>query len=351
MAKTRKTNTNEVSTGNNNQTVVNNGGRTMKRVINVQEVLRTVPQNLKEVEDIIINNGMLPDWCHAISTGSLGDLTKDLAIDISYLRENGQNDLADKEEELKNKMLEFMATGSMYYNPEYGMLQTRDFANGHLEANIITTEQWCLNNMTEPETKAFGIIANCICIMVDDQRITAIKEDGTTFGIYFGNKNGGAGAFLTYINGNECRVAYDVETNAFRNKTGKIQEIKKDERCRQLVPDANSQCGSAERLCRVLLDAVTGFMLEHYSKRLHCNVMDASASAKTCGKRGIIPSYLPCNLEFTRGKDNKTHSDIMKNIFEKYGEIYAVSANDFILQDLSIQNAYEHIKRTYKKIK
>ena len=349
MTKSKKTNTNKVSTGNNNQAVVNNGGRTMKRVINAQEVLRTVPQNLKEVEDIIINNGMLPDWCHAISTGSLGDLTKDLAIDISYLRENGHNDLADKEEELKNKMLEFMATGSMYYNPEYGMLQTRDFANGHLEANIITTEQWCLNNMAEPETKPFGIIAKCVCIMVDDQRITAIKEDGSTFGIYFGNKNGGAGAFLTKINGVECRVAYDIKTNAFKNKAGKVQEAE-GERCRQLVPKANSQGGTAERLCRILLDAVTGFMLESYSIA-QCNVMDASASAKTCRERGIIPSYLPCNLEFTRPKDNNEHRDIMKNIFKEYGEIYAVSANDFILQDLSIQNEYEHIKRTYKRIK
>lgn len=341
---------NNVNTGNNNLTVVNNGGRTMKRVINVQEVLRTVPQNLKEVEDIIINNGVLPDWCHAKSTGSLGDLTKDLAIDISYLRENGQNDLADKEEELKNKMLEFMATGSMYYNPEYGMLQTRDFANGHLGANIITTEQWCLNNMAEPETKIFKIIANCICIMVDDQRITAIKESGKTFGIYFGNKNGGAGSFKTSVNGAGYRVAYDIETNAFRNKSGEIQEIGKDERCRQLVPDSNSDT-SPERVCRVLLDAITGFMLEHYSDIVECNVMDASASAKTCRKRDIIPSYLPCNLEFTRGKDNKAHRDIMKNIFKEYGETYAVSANDFILQDLSIQNAYEHIKRTYKRIK
>ena len=247
-----------------------------------------------------------------------------------------------------------MATGSMYYNPEYGMLQTRDFANGHLEANIITTEQWCLNNMAEPETKPFEIIAKCVCIMVDDQRITAIKENGQTFGIYFGNKNGGAGSFLTKRNGDKTRVAYDIKTNEFRNKSGKTQETKDYKRCRQLVPGAGSQGGTAERNCRILLDAVTGFMLEHYHNIVECNVMDASASAKTCGERGIIPSYLPCNLEFTRPKDNSVHRKIMENIFEKYSEIYAVSANDFILQDLkdlSIQNAYEHIKRTYKRIK
>lgn len=76
---------------------------------------------------------------------------------------------------------------------------------------------------------------------------------------------------------------------------------------------------------------------------LTVNVMDLTGNVNTASKLGLKPNFNPDNLEWAFNKENSSHYDTCVKLYNWFGQVYRVSANDNYLYELVRHGSKEQV--------